>query len=32
MKYVFSFNDKWILENTCEERVYVYLRIISTEM
>jgi hypothetical protein len=25
--YAFSFNDRWVLENTCEKRGYTYLRI-----
>jgi hypothetical protein len=31
-KYAFSFNDRWVLENACEERGYAYLCILSPEM
>jgi hypothetical protein len=30
--YVFSFNDRWVLENVCEERGCSYLCILSPEM
>jgi hypothetical protein len=32
MKYAFPFNDRWILENICEERGYTYLRILYPKM
>jgi hypothetical protein len=31
-EYAFYFNDRWVLENACEERGYVYLRILSCEI